>query len=295
MDIREADLEQGQEWTGWHRIEKDLWPARAKGYEPLDAEERAEVRRRPAGQHQHAVREDPGPDLHRRPDRQRLARPAGRGGDRQGDRRGGVLVADRPVGLPGQRRRRPGRLRRAAAAAADAGRRAGHQIDAKFVALQSLLDAQRAGDGFKYLRPADRGRGQSSCPTRSTRCPSRCPSWPRRSSETRIEAWSVDADAAGADVDGRSPVGRSQERGLAPRASLGAGCSAPPGSAWPGRGRGGRRLRQRARRLRPAAAPYPGARRPTPSTATTRPASSPRRRTGCTSPRSTSPPTPATS
>lgn len=26
MDLREADLEPGQEWTGWHRIEKDLWP-----------------------------------------------------------------------------------------------------------------------------------------------------------------------------------------------------------------------------------------------------------------------------
>jgi iron uptake system component EfeO len=34
-DLREADLEQGQKWTGWHRIEKDLWPARAKGYTPL--------------------------------------------------------------------------------------------------------------------------------------------------------------------------------------------------------------------------------------------------------------------
>ena len=31
MDLREADLEEGQEWTGWHRIEKDLWPARARG------------------------------------------------------------------------------------------------------------------------------------------------------------------------------------------------------------------------------------------------------------------------
>lgn len=31
MDLREADLEEGQHWTGWHRIEKDLWlPASAK-------------------------------------------------------------------------------------------------------------------------------------------------------------------------------------------------------------------------------------------------------------------------
>lgn len=25
LDLREADLEEGQDWTGWHRIEKDLW------------------------------------------------------------------------------------------------------------------------------------------------------------------------------------------------------------------------------------------------------------------------------
>jgi iron uptake system component EfeO len=41
MDAREADLEPGQEWTGWHRIEKDLWPARAEGYTPLSSTERA--------------------------------------------------------------------------------------------------------------------------------------------------------------------------------------------------------------------------------------------------------------
>ena len=36
MDLREADVEPGAEWTGWHRIEKDLWPERAKDYEQLD-------------------------------------------------------------------------------------------------------------------------------------------------------------------------------------------------------------------------------------------------------------------
>ncbi len=41
-DLREADLEKGQKWTGWHRIEKDLWPARAKGYKQLTTAERAE-------------------------------------------------------------------------------------------------------------------------------------------------------------------------------------------------------------------------------------------------------------
>ena len=34
LDLREADLEEGQEWTGWHAIEKDLWPP-AQGYTTL--------------------------------------------------------------------------------------------------------------------------------------------------------------------------------------------------------------------------------------------------------------------
>ncbi|WP_149202232.1 iron uptake system protein EfeO [Actinotalea subterranea] len=45
MDLREADVEAGTEWTGWHVLEKDLWaPApEANGgaaYTPLTAEER---------------------------------------------------------------------------------------------------------------------------------------------------------------------------------------------------------------------------------------------------------------
>jgi iron uptake system component EfeO len=40
MDLREADLEEGQKWTGWHRIEKDLWPP-ASGYQAMTDAERA--------------------------------------------------------------------------------------------------------------------------------------------------------------------------------------------------------------------------------------------------------------
>ncbi|MBX3117119.1 MAG: EfeM/EfeO family lipoprotein [Cryobacterium sp.] len=41
MDLREADLEEGQEWTGWHAIEKDLWPAEAEaGFEAYSSEKR---------------------------------------------------------------------------------------------------------------------------------------------------------------------------------------------------------------------------------------------------------------
>ena len=39
LDLREADLESGDSWTGWHRIEKDLWPP-ASGYTALTAAER---------------------------------------------------------------------------------------------------------------------------------------------------------------------------------------------------------------------------------------------------------------
>ncbi|OMH34513.1 PbrT family lead (Pb2+) uptake porter [Tersicoccus sp. Bi-70] len=42
MDAREADLEKGQTWTGWHRLEKDLW-APASGYTPLTAAQRTKV------------------------------------------------------------------------------------------------------------------------------------------------------------------------------------------------------------------------------------------------------------
>ncbi|WP_430867483.1 iron uptake system protein EfeO [Demequina aurantiaca] len=38
MDLREADLAEGEEWTGWHHMEKDLFPP-AEGYE-LNQDER---------------------------------------------------------------------------------------------------------------------------------------------------------------------------------------------------------------------------------------------------------------
>ena len=41
MDLREADLESGQEWTGWHVLEKDLWPEDATDYTALTDEQRA--------------------------------------------------------------------------------------------------------------------------------------------------------------------------------------------------------------------------------------------------------------
>lgn len=50
LDAREADLEEGQEWTGWHRLEKDLWPPEpaentepGEQYVPLSGPERTEL------------------------------------------------------------------------------------------------------------------------------------------------------------------------------------------------------------------------------------------------------------
>ncbi|MET0954419.1 MAG: iron uptake system protein EfeO [Cryobacterium sp.] len=41
LDLREADLEEGQDWTGWHAIEKDLWPAEAEaGFTAYTPEQR---------------------------------------------------------------------------------------------------------------------------------------------------------------------------------------------------------------------------------------------------------------
>ncbi|HEY5847507.1 MAG TPA: iron uptake system protein EfeO [Microlunatus sp.] len=40
MDAREADREPGEKWTGWHKIEKDLWPERAENYTPLTEAQR---------------------------------------------------------------------------------------------------------------------------------------------------------------------------------------------------------------------------------------------------------------
>lgn len=41
LDRREADLAPGQEWTGWHRIEKDLWPP--AGYTSADPATRTKL------------------------------------------------------------------------------------------------------------------------------------------------------------------------------------------------------------------------------------------------------------
>ncbi|WP_413248464.1 iron uptake system protein EfeO [Sinomonas flava] len=41
LDTREADLEPGEEWTGWHRAEKDLFPP--AGYTAMTKDERRQI------------------------------------------------------------------------------------------------------------------------------------------------------------------------------------------------------------------------------------------------------------
>ncbi|MDN5756908.1 MAG: EfeM/EfeO family lipoprotein, partial [Micrococcaceae bacterium] len=42
LDAREADLEPGQEWTGWHRAEKDLWPPKGD-YQDMSSAQRQKI------------------------------------------------------------------------------------------------------------------------------------------------------------------------------------------------------------------------------------------------------------
>ena len=45
VDLREADLETGQDWTGWHRIEKELWVKNStKGMGPIATQLAKDVR-----------------------------------------------------------------------------------------------------------------------------------------------------------------------------------------------------------------------------------------------------------
>jgi iron uptake system component EfeO len=43
IDAREAGLTDGAPWTGWHRLEKDLWPERAENYTRLDLGKRTKL------------------------------------------------------------------------------------------------------------------------------------------------------------------------------------------------------------------------------------------------------------
>jgi iron uptake system component EfeO len=149
MDLREADVEAGASWTGWHRIEKDLWPARAKGYKALDQ----------AGRKKYA--DDL---LANTKDLFKRTRTLSFSADKIANGAKGLLdevakgkvtgeeeywsrtdLWDFQANVDGARVAfeglRPALKKRQPALAS--------QIDSKFAALQKLLDQQRKGKGFK--------------------------------------------------------------------------------------------------------------------------------------------------
>jgi iron uptake system component EfeO len=150
MDIREADLEPGQEFTGWHRIEKDLWPARAKGYEPLSTADRAKYADDLLANTNTLY--DKTRDLTFTTDQiangsrgllDEVATGKVTGEEEYWSR---TDLWDFQANVDGARVAFDGLrpILKTKDAELDS------QIDAKFVALQGLLDAQRSGDGFKY-------------------------------------------------------------------------------------------------------------------------------------------------
>ena len=149
-------------------------PLAAEGLHPDDRRRAQDLRRRPDGEHPDPRHPGGGPDLHRRPDRQRLQGPARRGRHRQDHRRGGHLVAHRPVGLPGQRRRRPGRLRDPKPLLEVKDPALSKAIAHRFAALQKLSTSYRVRATVSSSTTRSTRPSASSSPTRSTRSPSRC-------------------------------------------------------------------------------------------------------------------------
>ena len=182
VDLREADLEKGQKWTGWHRIEKDLWPARAKGYRQLCTAERA------------AYADDLMRNTNTLYDKTRnltftadeiangvrglldeVATGKVTGEEEYWSR---TDLWDFQANVDGARVGFEG-LRPLLATKAPA---LDSQIDARFDTLQKLLDAHRSGCRVRDLRPADQARDQSAVgrgrtrPASSPRCRTDCTS-----------------------------------------------------------------------------------------------------------------------
>ena len=159
IDARENDVAAGDRWTGFHRLEKAFWVDRSlDGMAPIARKLRADVQRLPSL--------DPGHGPRARADREQRDRAPERGLQLEDHGRGGPLLAHRPVGLPGERRRRRGCVRRVGAdrAARDA----------------ALADAD--------LGAVRRGRSRRSTRTGWTRGSCCTPSCPPRTPQTLAQA-----------------------------------------------------------------------------------------------------------
>ena len=142
-------------------IEKDLWPP-GRRLHAAHRRRAAPTSPRPARRrHRRAVDRASPNELRPSTRSPTVPRAARRGRHRQGHRRGGDLVAHRPVGLPGQRRRRPDRLRGPASRCCE--RRTptlAEQLTTRFAALQELLDRTAPATGSCSYTDLTPGAGQ---------------------------------------------------------------------------------------------------------------------------------------
>jgi len=148
MDARQADLAEGDRWTGWHLLEKDLWPPHGAGYRALSGQQRtayadlllADTR-----------------DLHGRVQKMTFSEDAIANGAKElmDEVATGKVTGEEEIwshtdlydfqaNLDGARRGyqglRPLLAKRDPALATT--------LDARFTTLQSMLDRHRAGQGF---------------------------------------------------------------------------------------------------------------------------------------------------
>ena len=190
---------------------------------PREDDQGAAQRRRQPQRHRDQGRLRPGRD------RPGLGRPAGRGLGVEDHRRGGALLAHRPLGLRGQRRRGRGRVR-----GAGAGARAGRP-------------RARRRDRDASSRPCTRC---STSTARATASSSTTPSSEEQTAGARAADRHARRAALAGPVAGRL-TDDDRTTGARPAAgSPGGACSRPPGSPAPGSGSAPPATRSGMRRAR---------------------------------------------
>ena len=140
MDARAGDVPASQ-WQGFHKIEKILWVGNTtKGAAAIADRLVANTLRL-----QGLVQSVP---LQTAQIANGAEEPARRGGGVQDHRRGGPVLPHRPVGLPGQRRRRQGRGPGGAPILSQGDPELLSEIQQRFTEVDQSLAPYRAGSGY---------------------------------------------------------------------------------------------------------------------------------------------------